>query len=111
MVISEFGFFAEYPGNHPAYDGFDEYLRIEFAKRHPGWEPRFGRATWFDPAVNRYDYMYLLTGNVPEASSQKDAESKVRDLLEDIASGLKALRPKTETALPKPVTKVWRWRS
>jgi hypothetical protein len=40
-----FGFSAEYPGDHPAYDGFDEYLRVEFAKRHPGWEPRFGKAT------------------------------------------------------------------
>ena len=111
LMTAEFGFSAEYAGSHPAYDGFDEYLRIEFAKRHPGWEPRFGTATWFDPVVNRYDHMYLLTGNVPEAQSQSEAENKVRDLLEEIANRFKSLRPKTEKALPKPNTRVWSWRS
>jgi hypothetical protein len=106
-----FGFSAEYPGDHPAYDGFDEYLRVEFAKRHPGWEPRFGKATWFDPTVNRHDYLYLLTGNVPEAESHADAEKKVRELLDEISEGLKSLRPKVEKALPTPRMKVWRWHS
>ena len=62
-----YGFSAEFRGEHPAFDDFDDYLRLEFAKQHPGWEPRFGKATWFDPAVDRYDYMYLLHGNVPHA--------------------------------------------
>jgi hypothetical protein len=106
-----FGFAAEYPGEHPAHDEFEEYLRIEFARRHPGWEPRFGRATWFDPSLNRYNYMFLLTGNVPEANSHEEAERKVRKLLDELAQGLKALRPKTERALPEPFTKIWRWRT
>jgi hypothetical protein len=106
-----FGFSAEYLGDHPAYDGFDEYLRLEFAKRHPGWEPRFGTATRFDPAVNRYDHLYLLAGSVPEAKSEADAEKKVRQLLDEVAQGLKSLRPKAERALPKPIVRTWRWRS
>jgi hypothetical protein len=111
MSLPNFAFSAEYRGVDPAYDGFDEYLRIEFVNRHPGWQPRFGTVTWFDPAANRYDYAYLLTGSVPEAKSQADAEKTVRDLLNDIAKGLKALRPKAEKALPKPVTQVWRRQS
>jgi len=55
--------------------------------------------------------MYLLTGNVPEAQSQSEAENKVRDLLEEIANRFKSLRPKSEKALPKPSTRVWSWRS
>jgi hypothetical protein len=84
-----FGLSAEYRGDDRAYDGFDEYLRLEFAKRHPGWEPRFGTTTWFDPAYNRSNYMFLLTGNVPEAASHADAENKVRQLLDEIGQGLK----------------------
>lgn len=109
--MNGFAFSAEYPGVQPANDGFDEYLRIEFASRHPGWEPRFGTVSWFDPAANRYDYAYLLTGNVPDADSQADAEKKVRDLLDQIAKGLKSFRPKTAMALPKPRTRVWRRQS
>jgi hypothetical protein len=70
------GFSAEYLGDHPAYDRFDEYLRIELAKRHPGWEPRFGKVTWFDPTVNRFDYAYLLTGNVPGANHRPTRRTK-----------------------------------
>jgi hypothetical protein len=104
-----YGFAAEYLGDHPAYDEFEQYLRTEFAKRHPGWEPRFGKGTWFDRAVNKYDYAFLLHGNVPEASSHADAESKVRNLLEEVAAGLKSLRPMTEKAVPRPIMRVWRW--
>ncbi len=71
-------------------------------KRPPGWEPSFGRATRFDRDVKAYDYMFLLRGNVPEATSHSDAESKIRELLDEIAQGLKSLRSKTD-AFPKPV--------
>ena len=104
-----FGFSTEYHGDPTAYDGFDEYLRIEFPRRHPGWEPRFGQASWFDPAKNRYDYMYLISGNVPDAQSHADAEHKVAQLLDEIARGFKAVRPDIKKVLPKPITKVWRW--
>ena len=106
-----FGFSAEHLGDHPAYDDFDDYRRIEFARRHPGWEPRFGKATWFDPAANRYDYMYLLKGNVPEAESHAEAEHKVRELLAELGHGLKAVTPKLEKALPRPMIRVWKWQT
>ncbi|TMC61474.1 MAG: hypothetical protein E6J16_12985 [Chloroflexota bacterium] len=104
-----YGFSAEVRGEHPAFDDFDDYLRLEFAKQHPGWEPRFGKATWFDPAVDRYDYMYLLHGNVPEAKTHEEAEKKVRELLDEIAHGLKSVRPAVEKAIPRPLVRVWRW--
>lgn len=103
-----YAFSAEFRGEHPAYDDFDDYLRLEFGK-HPGWEPKFGKATWFDPEVNRYDYMYLLHGNVPEAESQKDAENRVHELVEELSHGLKSLRPRIEKAIPRPLVRVWRW--
>lgn len=82
---------------------------MEFAKRHPGWEPRFGISTRFDPDVNRYGHLYSLTGSVPEAKLEADAEKKVRDLLDEISQGLKSLTPKTERNLPKPIIRTWRW--
>ena len=109
ITPSRFGFSAEFLGDHPAYDDFDEYLRVEFAERHPGWEPRFGRTSWFDPTVNRYDYMYLLHGNVPDAESHEDAEHKVRQLVEEISHGLKSLKTAIERPLPRPRVRVWRW--
>ena len=102
-----YAFSAEFLGDHPAHSDFEKYLRMEFVKRHPGWEPSFGRATWFDRDVKAYDYMFLLRGHVPEATSQSDAEGKVHKLLDEIAEGLKSLRPKTAT-LPKPIIRVWR---
>ena len=103
-----FGFAAEYREDPATYDGFDEYLRIEFPKRHPGWEPRFGQASWFDPATKRHDYMYLISGNVPDADSHADAEHKVTWLLAEIGHGFKALSPDMHKMLPKPIMKVWR---
>ena len=105
-----FGFSAEYLGDHPAYDGFDEYLRDEFAQREPDWEPRFGKATRLVPTPNGYDYSYLLHGNVPDAESHEDAEKKVRKLLDEISQGLKSRRPHVDKAIPSPRIKVWRWR-
>ena len=105
-----FGFSAEFLGDHPAYDGFDEYLRDEFTQREPGWEPKFGKVTRFDPSVNRYDYTYLLHGSVPDAESHEDAEKKVHQLLDEMSGGLKSAGSRIEKAIPKPRVKVWRWR-
>lgn len=107
---SAFGFSAEFQGDHPAYDEFDEYLRNEFTEREPEWDARFGKATWRDPEINHYDYVYLLHGNVPEATSQADAEHKVRELVERVSARLKSLEHKAGRAIPKPKIRVWRWR-
>jgi hypothetical protein len=104
-----FGFSAEYRGDQRAYDGLDEFLRIEFPKLHPGWEPRFGQATWFDATENRHDFAYLISGSVPEAESHIDAEHKVAELLEEMARGFKKFKPELEKVLSKPITKVWPW--
>lgn len=53
--------------------------------------------------------MYLISGNVPDAESQSDAEHKLAQLLDSIAREFKALRPDIKKVLPKPITKVWRW--
>ena len=105
-----YGFTAEYRGEARAYDGFDEYLRVEFPRRHSGWEPRFGEADTFDEAKNRHDYTFLISGDVAGAESQADAESKVAQLIEELARGFKASRPDVKEILPVPITKVWRWR-
>ena len=67
-----------------AYDGFDEFIRVEFPKRHPGWV-RFGEATSFDSANNHFNRMYLLSGDVPDVKSQADAEHMVARLMEEVA--------------------------
>jgi len=103
------GFFSIAPRAGRCTLRLDDYLRLEFAGQHPGWEPRFGKATRFDPAVDRYDYMYLLHGNVPEAKTHEEAEKKVRELLDEIAHGLKSVRPAIEKAIPRPLVRVWRW--
>jgi hypothetical protein len=105
-----FGFSAEYLGDTPSYDGFDEYLRDEFADRHPDWEPRFGKVTRYDPSVSRYDYLYLLHGNVPGAESHEDAEKKVRQLMDEISQRMKAAGKRVEQDIAKPRVRVWRWR-
>jgi len=109
MVLNPalYAFTAEYRGEHPAYGEFEEYLRTEFANLHPGWEPRFGEATSVDPD----DYVWLLHGSVPEATSHEEAQSKVRKLLHDIAKGFNSRRPKNEKQMPEAITRVWRWRS
>jgi hypothetical protein len=96
-----FGFSAEFRGDPRTYDGFDEYLRIEFPKLHQGWEPRFGRATWFDPSKDRHDYAYLISGNVPDATSHPDAQSKVASLLDDLARGFKGTARSLSTPYPR----------
>jgi hypothetical protein len=100
---------SEYRGEPAAYDGFDDFLRVEFPKRHQGWEPRFGPVTWFHPDKKRYEYLYLISGSVPGAESQADAEHKVEALLRELAREFKALRPSAKKVLREPATKVWRW--
>lgn len=68
IVSALLAFSAEYLGDHPAYEDFEEYLRMEFVKRRPGWEPSFGRATRFERDVQAYDYMFLPRGNSPKPS-------------------------------------------
>lgn len=110
LTPSGFGFSAEFEGDHPAYDQFDEYLQEEFVNRNPDWEAKFGKATSLDPKANRYDYLYLLHGNVPDATSHEDAEQKVRELVDKISGRLKSLERKAGRAIPKPKIRVWRWR-
>ena len=104
------GFSAEYLGDHPAYSELDQYLRTEFDKIHPGWEPRFGMASWFDSDTRRYDHLYLITGSVPGASTESAAHDTVHKALDRIAAAIRRRRPKDEKALPTPVIKTWRWR-
>jgi len=66
----------------------------------------FGEASWFDRAKNRHEY--LISGDVPDAKSQDDAERKAGKLVEEIAHEFKSLRPDIKKALPRPITKVWR---
>jgi hypothetical protein len=106
-----YAFYAEYLTDDSTDDKLDEYFRTEFKKRHPGWEPRFGKATWFDRQNDRYSHMYLLSGSVPEAKSQEDAEARVRNLLAELGDGLKKLGKDIGAELPKPHIRVWRWPS
>ena len=53
---------------------------------------------------------FLISGDVPDATSQADAERKVGELIEEIARGFKGARPDIKEILPKPIAKVWRWR-
>ena len=71
---------------------------------------RFGEGIGSDPDANPNDYVYLLHGSVPEATSHADAENKVKKLLHEIEQGFKSRRPKGEKGMPAPVTRVWRWR-
>ena len=111
MVLSSasHGFSVEYPGDYEHYDDFDEYLREEFPQLHPGWEPRFGRVTIVDPVQHDRDFRFLLTGNVPGAASEDDAESRLQKLLDEIRDEFKSLKPHLDH-LPAPAARVWRWK-
>jgi hypothetical protein len=104
-----YGFAVEYRSDRPVDAELDEYLRDEFVNQHPGWQPNVGKADWVDPATETSNYMYLITGDVPDAESQEHAESKVAQLRDEIARELKALRPEIGKVLPEPIIKVWRW--
>ena len=103
------GFAVEFPGEYEHYEEFDEYLREEFPRLHPGWEPRFGRVTSVDPSENDLDYKFLLTGNVPDATSEDDAEDRLHRLLDEVRAEFKSLKPHLDH-LPAPVARVWRWK-
>lgn len=107
VPLVEYGWAAEYPGDNRAYDDFEKFLRIEFAQRHPGWEPSFGRVSRYDRPAGRWDYGFLLTGSVPDASSKRDAEDRVRGLLDDLKQRMQGTQEKLARALPEPVVRVW----
>ena len=102
-----FGFRAEFFRKLPDIGELDEYFRLEFSKRHPGWQPRFGKVAWFDPDSKRWEYMFLLTGKVPQAKSQTDATHKVHRLTHQLATGFLAAHLNPGIPLPDPVIHVW----
>lgn len=101
-MAGPYGFLAEYPSfaDDPSYDGFEEYLNDEFGKHDPAWEPRFGRSMAYDEVTDKYNYSYVLTGDVPDAESHEQAQSKVQEILDNLARDFKKL--------PKPSTRVWK---
>lgn len=112
MMIREpmsFGFVAEYPGDGAVYDEFEEFLRIEFEKRQPGWDPSFGRVSRLEPERHTWNYKYLLMGDVPGAKSQSDAEHRARKLVHDLGTGMRIAHANPGNQLPEPVIRVWRW--
>lgn len=104
-----FGFSAEYLGPSPAYDEFEQFLRIEFEKLPAGWEPTFGQVVKFDRHLRRWNYAFLLTGSVPDAKTSRQAEEKALDLVHHLAAGLRQAHANPGHLLPDPVVRVWEW--
>ena len=104
-----FGFSLEYYGPGTSYDEFEQYLRAELATRDPGWAPRFGRVTWFDPETQDWNEMFLVTGNVPGATSTDDARRKAAEHGRRLGAGLRAAHANPGKFLPEPEVRVWRW--
>lgn len=104
-----FGFQAEFFRKLPEDQELEDYFRLEFSKRPPGWQPRFGKVEWFDADSRRWESMFLLTGNVPHAKSRADAEKKVRRLTHQLATGFLAAHPNPGVPLPEPVIRIWEW--
>jgi hypothetical protein len=100
-----YSFATEYHLEDAPYEGLDEYLRTEFGTRDPDWAARFGTVSRLDPDKLRFDFVYLISGNVPEAKSHPEAELKVRQLLDELAQGFKS---DVKKVLHRPHTKVWR---
>ena len=100
-AAAQYGFNLEYLGENPGYDELDRYLRNEFHRVHPGWDPVFGRVARYDAGSDSHDFLYVISGKVPQADSSSEAEEKVRKLFEEIARKLKL-------KLPKPDVNVWR---
>ena len=105
--IARFGFVAEYLTPSPAYDEFEEFLRLEFSKRAPGWEAGFGKVSRYDPHGNRWNYGFLLEGEVPDARSRTDAGRRVRKLATELGSALAAAHQNPGKFLPVP--QIWVW--
>ena len=102
-----FGFQAEFFHKLPEDQELEEFFRVEFGKRPPGWQPRFGRVEWFDADSNRWAYMFLLTGNVPQAKSRADAEKKVHRLTQQLSTGFATAHPNPGVPLPEPLIRIW----
>ncbi len=107
--IPTFGFSAEYMEPNMEYGEFEKFLRLEFVNRHPGWDPRFGKSVRYDPGTQAWNYMFLLTGNVPEARSRKEAERKAKGLVRELGSGFKLAHSNPGYLLPEPIVRIWRW--
>ena len=104
-----FGFLLEYSGPEPVYDEFEKYLKVEFDHRDPGWDPRFGKVTAFDPKTEDWNYRFVVTGNVPEATTRDEAERKAKVLSRELGVGLKAAHANPGGFLPTPVVQIWLW--
>lgn len=96
--FGDYSYSLHFSGEPVEHDGLDDYLRLEFAEAHPGWDPTHGRVSHYDDDVNSRDYAYLLTGDVPGASSLDEAEKKVEALVHDLRQRLR---------LPAPKIRVW----
>lgn len=94
----DYGYSLRFTGEPSEHDGLDDYLRLEFPRVHPGWEPTFGRVSHYDDEVDSRGYAYLLTGDVPGALSLADAEKKVEMLVHNLREHLK---------LPTPKVSIW----
>jgi hypothetical protein len=97
--IDAYGYSLHFPGDPSEHDGLDEYLQIEFPRLHSGWKPTYGRVSHYYDDIDRRDYAYLLSGDVPGASSLADAEKKVEALVHELRERLK---------LPMPKMRVWK---
>jgi hypothetical protein len=97
--LEGFGYSLHFPGELSDHDGLDEYLQLEFPQQHPGWEPTFGRVSHYDSDIDKRDYAYLLTGDVPGVSSLAAAENKVQALAHELHERLK---------VPMPKIRVWK---
>lgn len=107
--VPMFGFSAEYMEPNTYYGEFETYLRLEFVKRHPGWDPRFGKSAFYDPGTKAWNYLFLLTGNVPDAESRKEAERKAKTLVHGLGSRFKLAHSNPGDSLPEPIVRIWRW--
>jgi hypothetical protein len=96
--IDAYGYSLHFPGDPPEHDGLDEYLRVEFPRQHPDLEPTYGRVSHYFDDVDRRDYAYLVSGEMP-GSSLADAEKKVEALVEELRDRLK---------LPMPKIRIWK---
>lgn len=102
--VDAYGYSLHFPGDPSDHDDLDEYLQTEFPQQHPGWEPTYGRVSHYFDDYNRRDYAYLLSGDVPGASSLADAEKKVEALVSELRERLKLPMPKTRVWKSSPVT-------
>lgn len=104
-----FGFSAEYRSSDMNFEELDGFLRLEYKNLPSGWEPTFGKVSYFDPKIRTWMYMYLLRGSVPEARTRPAAEKKARGLAHDLGSRFRLAHANPGRFLPEPEIRVWRW--